>query len=100
MELILKSDNKQSIAKIIALAKELNVIVEEKSAGTESISREALKERILNFRAASESSFGDPVEWQRAQRGDHELDISAILENQKKLLELEGKIELDDEAFR
>lgn len=100
MELILKSDNKQSIAKIIALAKKLNVIVEEKSMEPESISREALKERILNFRATSESSFGDPVQWQRAQREDSELDISAILENQKKLLELEGKIELDDEAFR
>ncbi|WDZ99746.1 hypothetical protein [Mucilaginibacter sp. SJ] len=100
MELILKSDNKQSIAKIIALAKELNVIVEEKSMEPESISREALKERILNFRATSESSFEDPVQWQRAQREDRESDISAILENQKKLLELEGKIELDDEAFR
>ncbi len=66
----------------------------------ESISREALKERILNFRTASESSFGDPMQWQRAQREDRKLDISAILENQKKLLELEGKIELDDEAFR
>ncbi len=100
MELILKSNNKQSIAKIIALAKELNVIVEEKNTETEGISREALKKRILNFRATSESSFGDPVEWQRAQREDRELDISAILENQKKLLELEGKIKLDDEAFQ
>lgn len=100
MELILKSDNKQSIAKIIALAKELNIIVEEKSTETESISREDLKEQILNSRAASESSFGDPVQRQRAQREDCELDISAILENQKKLLELEGKIKLDDEAFQ
>jgi|GEM_PF-516547 len=100
MELILKSDNKQSIAKIIALAKELNIIVEEKSTETEGISREDLKEQILNFRGTSESSFGDPVQRQRAQREDRELDISAILENQKKLLELEGKIKLDDEAFQ
>lgn len=100
MELILKSDNKQSIAKIIALAKELNVIVEEKSAETKRISHEALKEQVLNSRPTSESSFGDPVQWQRAQREDRELDISAILENQKKLLELEGKIKLDDEAFQ
>lgn len=100
MELILKSDNKESIAKIIALAKELNVIIEEKDTETASINREALKERILNFRATSESSFGDPVQWQRDQREDRELDISAILENQKKLLELEGEIKLDDEAFQ
>ncbi|MET3502181.1 hypothetical protein ABIC45_003805 [Mucilaginibacter rubeus] len=44
------------------MAKELNVIVEEKSTEIEGISREALKERILNFKAASESSFGDPVQ--------------------------------------
>lgn len=100
MELILKSDNKESIAKIIALAKELNFIIEEKDTEITSINREALKEQILNFRTTSESSFGDPVQWQIDQREDHELDISAILENQKKLLELEGEIKLDDEAFQ
>ncbi|MEO3408167.1 hypothetical protein AAFN85_29905 [Mucilaginibacter sp. CAU 1740] len=98
MELILKSDNEESIAKIIALAKELNVIVEEKYvvAKTQGINREAVKDRILNFKATSESSFGDALQWQREERGN---DISTILENQKKLLELAGKIELDDEAF-
>ncbi|MDB5158731.1 MAG: hypothetical protein JWR50_3438 [Mucilaginibacter sp.] len=96
MELILKSNDKQSIAKIIALAKELNIIVEEKKSETETngINREALKEQILNFRATSESSFGDPVQWQREQREDR--DIGAILENQKKLIELEGKIEIEE----
>jgi hypothetical protein len=96
MELILRSDNNESIAKIIALARKLNVIVEEKDTEAVSINREALKERILNFKATSESSSGDPVEWQRE---DRELDISAILENQKNLLELEGKIKLDDKTF-
>jgi len=76
MELILKSNNKQSIEKIIALAKKLNVIVEEKSTETEVLSREALKQRILNFKATSESSFGDPVEWQRTQRKDRDLPFS------------------------
>lgn len=76
MELILKSNNKQSIAKIIALAKKLNVIVEEKNTNAEGLTREELKERILNFKATSESSFGDPVEWQRVQREDRDLPFS------------------------
>ena len=102
MELILKSDNEQSIKEIIAMANKLNVIVVKKDIkiSAQDIDRDALKQEILNFRATSESSFGDPVEWQRAQREDRALDLSSILENQKKLLELGGKVELDDEAFK
>ncbi|MFC0516536.1 hypothetical protein ACFFGT_20180 [Mucilaginibacter angelicae] len=76
MELILKSNNKQSIAKIIALAKKLNVIVEEKNIDAEGLTREALKKRILNFKAASESSFGDPEQWQKSQREDRDLPLA------------------------
>ena len=74
MELILKSDSEISIAKIIALANKLNVTVEHRTdpAG-ESIDREELKKRILNFRATEPSSFGDPLEWQLKERENRDL---------------------------
>jgi hypothetical protein len=70
MELILKTNNENSIAKIIALASELNVPVEQRINVIESKSdREKLLERILNFKASGPSSFGDAAEWERKERG-------------------------------
>jgi hypothetical protein len=76
MELILKSNNEQSIAKIIALAKRLNVIVEKKDADSNSNDKDAIKERILNFKASTPSPFGDAVAWQNEQREDRDLPFS------------------------
>lgn len=76
MELILKSNNKESIAKIIELAKKLNVVVEKKDDGLYKQSREKLKAQILNFKAAGDSSFGDAATWEREQRDGRELPFS------------------------
>ncbi|HEY4324941.1 MAG TPA: hypothetical protein VGN20_13180 [Mucilaginibacter sp.] len=77
MELILKTNNKNSIAEIIALAKKLNVTIEQRNKLIEDKNaREELKERILNFNATTPSSFGDPAEWQRSEREDRELPFS------------------------
>jgi hypothetical protein len=60
MELILKSNNEQSIAKIIGLAEELHVVIEKKNVIADKTSKKAIKKRILNFKSASSlSSFGD-----------------------------------------
>jgi len=66
MELILKSDNEQSIAKIIALAKSLDVVIEKKD-NSDDTNKDALKERILSFKANNPSSFGDAAEWHKDQ---------------------------------
>ena len=76
MELILKSNNEESLAKIIALAKKLNVVIEKKNADFNKTSRANLKNRILNFKATGSSSFGDAAEWQQHQRSDRELPFS------------------------
>jgi len=76
MELILKSNNEESLAKIIALAKKLNVVIEKKNADFNKTSRVNLKDRILNFEATGSSSFGDAVEWEQHQRSDRELPFS------------------------
>ena len=77
MELILKTNNENSIAKIIALANKLNVTVEQrdKIVGDKN-DKEDLKNRILNFKASSESSFEDAEEWQRNARKDRNLPFS------------------------
>jgi len=74
MEIILKTNDENSIAKIINLAKELHVVVEKR--GMETNDREALKQRLLNFKAKGPSSIEDPVEWQREQRKDRDLPFS------------------------
>lgn len=76
MELILKSNNEESIARIIALAKKLNVIIEKKNVDFNNAARVNLKNRILNFKATTASSFGDAAEWQQHQRSDRELPFS------------------------
>ncbi|MDN3581491.1 hypothetical protein [Mucilaginibacter flavus] len=73
MELVLKSNNEQSIAKIIALAKKLDVIVEQKNADPDIATKQTLKERILNFKAGGAASFGDASSWQKEQREDRDL---------------------------
>ena len=75
MELILKTNNESSIAKIVALAKKLNVTVEQRGKVIES-EKEELGKRILNFKANGTSSFGDAAEWQRNERQDHDLPFS------------------------
>jgi len=76
MELILKSNNEESLAKIVALAKKLNVVIEKKNADFNKTSRTNLKNRILNFKATGSSSFGDAAEWEQHQRSDRELPFS------------------------
>jgi hypothetical protein len=77
MELIIKSNNESSIAKIIALARKLNVTVEQKEVPDQrKINKEELKKSILNFKASGPSSFGDAAEWQREMRKDRDLPFS------------------------
>ena len=74
MELILKTDNLNKIAKVIAFAKELNIAVEQRdSIKSEKEQRENLKQRILNFKANSPSSFSDAANWEKEQRNDRDL---------------------------
>ena len=69
MKLILKTDNENSIAKIIALAKKLSITIEQRNKVIENNEeREELKKRILNFKATGPSSFGVASEWQRGER--------------------------------
>ena len=76
MELILKTNNKNSIAKIIALASELNVAVEQRGKIAEDKNREELIKRILDFKSSEPLSFGDPAEWERNEREDRDLPFS------------------------
>lgn len=73
MELILKTNNENSIAKIIALAKSLNITIEQRGKVIEDKNEEELKNRILNFKAKEDSSFGDAADWQRNERSDRDL---------------------------
>lgn len=74
MELIIKTNDETSIAKIINLAKELHVVVEKR--GMEVQDAEVLKEQLLNFKAKGPSSFGDAAEWEREQRKGRDLPFS------------------------
>jgi hypothetical protein len=77
MELILKTDSESSIAKIVALAKTLNVSVEQRESVIKTKKeKEQLVNRILDFNAKGDSSFGDAAEWQRNERDDHNLPFS------------------------
>ena len=77
MQLILKSNNENSIAKIVALAKKLNVTIEKQDKLIEDKrDKEDLKQRILNFKAKGLSSFGDAAEWERDEREDREFPFS------------------------
>jgi len=73
MELILKTNDETSIAKIIALAKELHVVVEKRDMDQKNEDKEALRNHLLNFKATGPSSISDPVAWQREQREDRDL---------------------------
>jgi hypothetical protein len=74
MELILKTNDEKSIVEILNLAKKLNVVVEKH--GMEAEDREALKQRLLNFKAKGPSSFGDAAEWEREERKGKDLPFS------------------------
>ncbi len=75
MELVLRSDNRTKLEKVIAFAKKLNIAIEEKDLETTSSAkdREALASRIQAFKGGSVSSFGDALEWQRDHREDRSL---------------------------
>ena len=69
MELILKTNNENSIAKIMALAKKLNVVIEQRDkAADDKNDREEFKKRSLNFKAKDPSSFGNAAEWPLEER--------------------------------
>ncbi len=77
MELIIKTNNEDSIAKIIALAKNLDVCIEQHGSIKEDKNdREETIKRILNFKASAALSFGEPLEWQLNEREDRELPFS------------------------
>jgi RNA processing factor Prp31 len=76
MELILKTNNETSIAKILALAKRLDVYVEQRDRNENKEDIQKLKERILQFKADEPLSFGDPAEWQKNERNDRKLPFS------------------------
>ncbi|MBW4891486.1 hypothetical protein KXQ82_17290 [Mucilaginibacter sp. HMF5004] len=77
MELLLRSNDKNSIDKIINLAKKLNVIIERKDVVSDDIENiELAKKRVLNFKAQQPPSIGDPVKWQQEQRQDRDLPFS------------------------
>jgi len=77
MELIIKTNNENSIAKFIALAKKLNVKVVQKEIPDQGeTNKEELKKSILNFKASGPSSFGDAAEWQRETRKDRDLPFT------------------------
>ena len=78
MELILKTNNKNSIARIIALASELNVAVEQRGKIAEDKNREELIKRILDFKSSEPLSFGEPTEWERNEREDRDLPFSEL----------------------
>jgi len=74
--LILKSNNQQSIAKVLALAKKLNMTIEQRNVDADQQEKELLKRRILKFKAKGINPFGDGSEWERKQREDRELPFS------------------------
>lgn len=76
MELVLKSNNEQKIAKILALAKKLNVLVEKRESDTQDMDRKIVKKRILNFKDSTPSPFGDAAKWERKERTDRDLPFS------------------------
>lgn len=76
MELILKSNDKQSLARIIDLAKKLNVVVEQKDTDTDKSVKDVIRDRILNFKAKTAPSIDDAERWQREQRTDRDLPLS------------------------
>jgi len=78
MELILTTNNKSSIAKIIALASELNIAVEQRGKIAENKNREELIKRILDFKSSESLSFGEPAEWERNEREDRDLPFSEL----------------------
>ncbi len=64
MELVLKTDSVDKLARIITLAKKLNVTVEQRDpAVAEMPSRDELVARILSFNSGTTSSFGDATTW-------------------------------------
>lgn len=75
MELILKSNNQESLAKIMTLAKKLNVVIEKKDADLQDTTKDALRNRILNFKAKRASSFGDAGSWEKDEREDRYLPL-------------------------
>lgn len=77
MELILKTNSPGKVAKVLALAEELHISVESRGTLLKSrAEKETLKRAIMDFYAKSDSSFGDPANWGRAEREDRNLPFS------------------------
>lgn len=77
MELILKSENKNKLAAVIALAKKLNISVEEREEQLQQTDRRnELVNRILNFKAKRPGSIKDAAKWEREQRGNRDLPFT------------------------
>ncbi|MFJ7358156.1 hypothetical protein ACQKL8_03310 [Pedobacter suwonensis] len=51
------------------------MVIEKKNIVSDNSAKVNLKNRILNFKASTSSSFGDASEWQQNQRSDSELPI-------------------------
>lgn len=49
------------------------MIIEKKNIDFDNSAKVLLKNRILNFKATTSSSFGNAAEWQQHQRSDREL---------------------------
>lgn len=76
MELILRTDDEDSIAKILALAKKLNIIIEQREMMKNDGERAEIYKRILAHKASGPSSFGDALEWQLNERKDRDLPFT------------------------
>jgi len=80
MKLILKTDNKNSIARSMALASELNVAAEQRGKIAEDKNNNGeFKKWLLNFKASGPSSFGNAAEWERNEREDRDLPFSELI---------------------
>ena len=78
---LFKTNNKSSIAKVMALTTELDVAVEHGDMvvkDRKDEDREAIIKRILAFKTTGPLSFGDhPAEWERNEREDRDLKFQA-----------------------
>jgi hypothetical protein len=74
MELIIRSNDEDSIAKIINLAEELHVDIETRGRveGT-AVDKDAFKRWLMNFKPSQESSRANASEWQTEARKDRDM---------------------------
>jgi len=82
MTLQLEISNPQDAELILSLVRRLNIPFKQKITSKPSKSEEdehkVRRTRILNFKAAHASSFGDALEWQIKEREDRPLPLDEI----------------------